>query len=475
MFGTIISKEKTRERGKTSAKMSAGSTHTTRRSGCGTRSVLYCTIPHFPAALMRREDSDLGNRPLILIGPEGRVLGTSAEAAACNIITGMTARVAEIRCPEARLLEVDMTRCQVESEALLQLLEQIASRVEPHGWGAAYVDLSGLARNHSDAVTLCQKVGQTIRQEMGADLQPALGWNSSKFTALAATAPGRWPGDRVQPGHFRVVTTPQEQGFLQPLPVTLLPLPEKVLQRLCFLGLRTLGQYAKLPPAAVWQQFGQVGKLAHRCARGQDDRPITPRWQMPHLVAKIEFEIPLVERERLLAELDRLVSPILAKLQGNLQACRKLRLTAQFDDGSTQERARTFLLPVAENGQVLRALSKLLDGLRPSRQPQGYDDATNGIDGAVIAISSLAVTLEQIQDTVAEQLTLFPLEGVEHHSAETKKLQEVQRYLASRFTSSSSRGLPSGYGGPCLQRAVISQPGAPLPEWRVGWLAASGQ
>lgn len=424
---------------------------------------------------MRREDPDLGDRPLILIGPGGRVLGTSAEAEACSILTGMTARVAEVRCPEAQLLGVDMTRCQAESEALLQLLEQIASEVEPHGWGTAYVDLGGLARNHSDAVSLCQKIGQAIRQEMGVDLQPALGWNSSKFTARAATAPSRWPGDRVQPGHFRVVTTPQEQEFLHPLPVTLLPLPEKVLQRLCFLGLRTLGQYAKLPPAAVWQQFGRIGKLAHRCARGKDDRPITPRWQMPHLAAKIEFEVPLVERQRMMAELDRLVSPILAELQGNLQACRKLRLTAQFDDGNTQEKTRTFLHPISESGRILRALNKLLEGLCLSRQHRDHDGTTDGIDGAMIAISSLAVVLEQIQDTVTEQLTLFPLEGVGHQSAGTKKLQEVQRYLASRFTSSTFQDSPSGHGGTWLQRAVISQPGAPLPEWRVDWLAESGQ
>ncbi len=456
------------ERSEASAKMSDGNSKTVRRDDQGTRSVLYCTIPHFPAALMRREDPDLGNHPLILIGPDGRVLGTSAEPAACSVVAGMTAKIAEVRCPEAHLLEVDATRCQAESEALLQLLEQIASGVEPHGWGSAYLDLSGLTQNHSDAIALCREIGQVIRREMGADLQPALGWDSSKFTAQTATAPGRWPGDRVQPGHFRVVTTPQEQGFLRPLPVTLLPLPEKVLQRLCFLGLRTLGQYAALSPSAVWQQFGRVGKLAHRCARGKDERPITPRGQMPHLATGIEFETPLVERERLVAELDRLVSPLLAELQGNLQACGKLRLTVQFDDGSTQERTRTFLLPIAEKGRVLRALSKLLDGLRSPHQSQRHNHGSDGIAGTATAISSLAVALEQIQDTVVEQLTLFPLEGTDHRSAGAQKLREVQRYLASRF------GLP-GCGDPHLQRAAISQPGAPLPEWRVDWLDESSQ
>jgi hypothetical protein len=63
------------------------------------------------------------------------------------------------------------------------------------------------------------------------------------------------------------------------------------------------------------------------------------------------------------------------------------------------------------------------------------------------------VTLAQVQEAVAEQLTLFPLQDERE-----AKLREVQRYLAARF------------GANTLRRAVLAQPGAPLPEWRVGWL-----
>ncbi len=63
------------------------------------------------------------------------------------------------------------------------------------------------------------------------------------------------------------------------------------------------------------------------------------------------------------------------------------------------------------------------------------------------------MALGQIQDAVAEQLTLFPLEDDREG-----KLREVQRYLAARF------------GANRLRRAVMAQPGAPLPEWRAAWL-----
>ena len=398
-------------------------------------SVLYCTIPHFAAALARRDDPDLGERPLVLIGPGGRVLGTSAEAAACGVVAGLTTRTAQVRCPQARLLDADPAHYREVSEALLGLLERTSPRVEPHGWGAAYVDLGDLACEHRDAVDLCRRVGRAVRRELGQALQPALGWDNSKFTAQTAAR-------RIRPGHLLPVDAAGEQAFLQPLPVTLLPLSGDALRRLGFLGLRTLGQYAALPPAAVGQQFGRAGQLAQRCARGEDDRPVIPRHQAPRRVAGCELDAPLAERERLLVTLRRAVAPVLAELRGDLRACAQVRLAVDFDDGSTQERARTLLVPTADEAQVMRILGQLLDQMCWR---------ANAV--------ALAVALEQIQDTVVEQLALFPvLRGAQNE--QERKLREVQRYLAARF------------GANRLRRAIVTQPGAPLPEWRVGWLEA---
>jgi nucleotidyltransferase/DNA polymerase involved in DNA repair len=391
-------------------------------------SVLYCVVPHFVTALVRRDSPELKEQPVAIVGVEGRVLDASAEAAACGITAGMTGREASVRCPAASLVEADIARCRAGSEVLLQVLERASPRVEPHGWGAAYVELDNL-KGPGTAAARLQEVGQAVRREMGDALQPALGWDSTKFTAQAAAR-------RTPPGRLRTVSRAEQKRFLYPLPVSLLPLAADTLQRLGFLGLRTLGQYATLPGAAVGQQFGRAGVLAQQCARGEDDRPIVPRWQAPQLAARVEFEVPLVERERLVAAMRRLVAPLLSGLRDSLQACGQVRLAVNFDDGTVQERERTFLLPVAGEERVVEVLGQLLDGLKWSTPAAG-----------------LAVTLAQIQDIAAEQLTLFPLRD----ERETR-LQEVQRYLAARF------------GANCLRRAVLARPGAPLPEWRTGWL-----
>ena len=391
-------------------------------------SILYCSIPHFATALLQRDDPRLQQRPLVLIGPEGRVFAASAEAAACGITAGLTARMAQVRCPPARLLEADVARCRADFETLLQLLELRSPRVEAHGWGAAYVDLGDLATRPADAVAVCGEIGRAVRSELGAALQPTLGWDSAKFTAQAATR-------RTLPGHLLAVAQGRERSFLQPLPVTLLPLEKDVLQRLGFLGLRTLGQYATLPPGAVWQQFGRAGRLAQRCARGEDDRPVVPRAQKRRLTARYEFEDALADRELLLGVLQRLAAPLLTQLRGSLQASGRVCLTVHCLDGSVQERERALLFPTAEAGRVMLVLGQLLDAIRWRT-------------GA----TSLHLALDGIQDSVPEQLALFPSE-----TQKEQKLREVRRTLAARF------------GADRMRRAVLAQPGAPLPEWRVGW------
>ena len=157
-----------------------------------------------------------------------------------------------------------------------------------------------------------------------------------------------------------------------------------------------------------------------------------------------ELETPLAERERLLVALKRVVSPTLAELQGDLKSCAQVRLAVDFDDGGSQERTRTLLFPTADEALVMRILYQLLDEMH----------------WCAPAVA-LTVTLEQIQDVVVEQLSLFaalrqPQGEVE--SERERKLREVQRYLVARFGASR------------LQRIVVAQPGAPLPEWRVSWL-----
>ncbi|MBN1642691.1 MAG: hypothetical protein JXA09_15760 [Anaerolineae bacterium] len=391
-------------------------------------SILYCAIPNFAVALARRDRPELAARPLVLLDAEERVFDASPDVAERGVTVGLTAHTVQVRCPGAHLEVADLDRCRSELKAFLEVLEEFSPSVEPHGWGAAYVDLGDAMRDRARAVAFCKESGRSVRQALGQAMQPALGWNKGKFTARVAAR-------CTQPGHLLPVDAEEEHAFLSPLPVTLLPLSEETVRRLHFLGLRTLGQYAALPVPAVWQQFGRAGKLAHRLACGKDDRPVIARRQAPTIEGGHTFETPTVSRERVLAVAQRVIDALFQELSSQFAACGSLRLVARMEDGSAVERARTFLFPVSDRQRIGRAVDDLLDGV------QGK--------GSVAAIS---IALEQIQEAVMEQLTLFSDQHGDDH-----QLRQVQRYLVTRFGASR------------LRRASLIRPQAPLPEWRILW------
>jgi nucleotidyltransferase/DNA polymerase involved in DNA repair len=365
------------------------------------------------------------------MGPDERVLDVAPEASTCGVFVGLPGRVARVRCPEALFLDADVAHCRTEFEALLELLEFMGPLVEPHDLGAAYVDFRDLVRCQADAVGLCKEVGRAVRKEFGELLCPALGWDHTKFTTWTAARQAR-------PGHLLAVDLDEGPRFLAPLPVVLLPLEVDSLQRLEFLGLRTLGQYAILPAAAILQQFGKPGVLALRCARGEDDRPVVPRWQQKRLTARCEVE-GACNQERLLALLRRLISPRLLQLRQNWQVCGQMRLTLHFSHDRVQDQLHRFTSPTADESRIVLTLEQLLLQMDWQEDPL-----------------ALEVLLENLQDVTADQLSLFPAE-----TERERKLHQVQRNLAARF------------GSDRLRRAVLTQPGAPLPEWRVGWLTGS--
>jgi nucleotidyltransferase/DNA polymerase involved in DNA repair len=184
-------------------------------------SVLCCHVPNLLITLACRQSPDIASRPLALLGPDERVWAASPQAAECGVQTQMRAERARIACPDLLLRPLDLGGAEAEQNALLAELAELAEwqlPVEPQSWGGAYVDMHAVAKNAAAVQPLAAEVGRRLRKRLGVDLQPTLGWDSGMFTARAAACV-------AAPGRMRLVDKADEARFLQPLPITLLPLP----------------------------------------------------------------------------------------------------------------------------------------------------------------------------------------------------------------------------------------------------------
>ncbi|HXF63380.1 MAG TPA: hypothetical protein VNK95_17255 [Caldilineaceae bacterium] len=375
-------------------------------------SILCCRVPDFALALTYRERADWCDQPLALLGLEERICALSPAARRNGVRLGMTPRQAQMRCADLQMQPVDLNECREAQAALLSTLGRWELPVEEQSWGLAYIDLHTVARRQEDVQGLATDLGRQVRAALGQALQPALGWDSSKFTARAAAA-------QSLPGRLRLVSKANEGKFLAPLSVRLLPLPPDALQRLHWLGIRTLAQFAALPPAAVYQQFGAAGRTAQRWAQGKDDRPVRNTLQACAAPIAVELDPPCTQLAWAVDAVVKALTPHLRKYADRLEGLRSLRLALNFAGGETHSLALDWIEPVS---QPARLRSRILAQM-------------GGLVWPAPLVQAL-VTQQQTAELPTEQLSLFAAE-----SAPAASVEEMAARLRGRYGAIFYRGM----------------------------------
>src|SRR4051812_3790012 len=278
------------------------------------RAMVVCILlPRFELAVAAGGREALAAGPLALapeLGREQLIGEASAAAEAYGVRAGLRLGEALARCPTLRLVAPDPAGVADEWDRVLAALEGMGAEVESERPGVACFDASGLLNLHGG---LDGVLTVTRRALHGAPAR--LGVAPSRFAAVAAASKARPRRPEVTPGtrspygrqgdasgggrsgggpsgggssggsrgrgafrrrHFRGDAL---AAYLAPLPIALLgsrpetaALPEP-LERF---GIRTLGELAALPRAALADRFGAAGPLARDLARGRDT-PLRPR------------------------------------------------------------------------------------------------------------------------------------------------------------------------------------------------------
>lgn len=387
-------------------------------------SVLCCRIPNFLTALACRHQPIWAGRPLALVGPDDRLWAVSPEAQRSGVQVQMRPAQAQVACPEVMVYDLDLQASEAAQAALLDAASRWELPVEPLTWGALYVDLHLVGKSAESVRPLAVELGQRVRAACGAALEPALGWDSGKFTAHAAAV-------QTKPGRVRLVDKTNEVRFLAPLPVTLLPLPLLHMQQLHWLGVRTVGQFAALPAAAVWQRFGAAGKLAQRWAQGKDDRPVQGNMVGTAAVTTVTIDPPTGQLAPVVGATMASLQPALVRWAQALTGLRHLRVTLDFVTAADRCVDVTFVEPASQPARVQAALVERLTALT-------WPGAVQSVRWQALATGEL----------LAQQPTLFALPDGQPTALDAASAALVGRY------------------GDALWRSQVVEPGHPVAERR---------
>ena len=246
--------------------------------------IVCVQIPRFELAVAAGGREALASGPVALAPEAGReqLIGqASAAAEAYGVRAGLRLGEALARCPTLRLVPPDPAGVADEWERLLALLEGIGAAVEPGRPGLAWFDAQGLRTLHGGNL---EGVVAAARRALATPVR--IGAAPSRFAALAASSAARARRAELAPSGAAAL-----RAYLAPLPVALLGVREEtaalppVLERF---GVRTLGELAAMPRAALADRFGEAGVRARALARGRDT-PLRPRSVSERLEERLEL------------------------------------------------------------------------------------------------------------------------------------------------------------------------------------------
>jgi protein ImuB len=230
-------------------------------------------------------------------------------------------------------------------------LEGVGAAVESGRPGLAWFDARGLRTLHGGSV---EGVIAAARRALGTPAR--LGAAPSRFAALAAASRARVRRPELAPdGPGRLA------AYLAPLPVDLLAsrpetaaLPD-VLERF---GIRTLGELAALPRAALADRFGAAGLLARDLARGRDS-PLRPRPAAERLEERLDLP-ESASGQQLERALGLLIDRLLARRERRGRPLRAAVMGAKLVEGGSWRTRVTFREALADPRRMRLVLTPRL-------------------------------------------------------------------------------------------------------------------
>jgi len=368
--------------------------------------VIAClVIPGFELRAALRSRPRLALAPAALAPVPGRepLLGpVTAAAEAAGVRSGMRLGEALATCPELVLVEQDPAAVEQEWEGVLRRLEDAGFAVETVDPGVVVFETGGVERLYGGVEAALVKALASV----GAAWDPRAGAGQRRFVALAAASVAR-------PGQAVIVEGKEEQGFLEPLPLSLLPLPSNRYAELEGLGVRRLGELASLPGGAVEERLGQDGKRAWSLARGGERHaganPYRVRGRSPaaELAETLSFPEAVANELTLRRAFGVLLDRLLARPERGGRPLRKVAVSAKLVGGGSWRRTATLREATAERGRLRAALgSKLLELPAP--------------------VTELRLEAVELADHVGNQLALVPPEGAELDGRLREGLRQVR-------------------------------------------------
>ena len=299
------------------------------------KAIIHFNVANFAVAVERIVDSALRKRPVIIApfqAARAVVYDMSEEAFRCGVYKGMPLRHAARLCRGAAVLPPRPDIYQRAMRAFLGRVRDYSPLIE-HGMvdGHIFVDVTGTHRLFGPAPDIGLRVRKQVRDGLG--INPIWSLAGNKLVAKVASR-------LVKPTGEYIVGAGEEEMFLAPLPLPLLPgLSPEELRRLREFNLVKIGQLATLSRQQLLVPFGSRSDFLYEASHGIDNSVIEAETTR---TAPLAFEQLFADDTNDQKEVAGVVADLAAKagqeLRRRKQVARRVAIRLTYADGGTSVR-----------------------------------------------------------------------------------------------------------------------------------------
>jgi DNA polymerase IV len=347
------------------------------------------TIAHidcdaFYAAVEKRDNPDLADRPVIIGGGRRGVVSTACYIARTyGVRSAMPMFKALDACPHAVVIRPDMEKYKIAGRAVRQMMLALTPLVEPISIDEAFLDLTGTQRLHgAPPVEVLAGLAKDVVKEVGITV--SVGLSHNKFLAKVAS-------DLDKPKGFSVIGKAETLDFLGPKPVGLIwGVGKSMQERLAQDGIRTIADLRQHEESGLFRRHGTEGSRLFRLARGLDTRKVQPEHETKSVSAETTFDQDIRDMDALVPILWDLSEKVHRRLKmqdlAGATVTLKLKTTdfriitrSRTGGESTQlakrifDQAKELLTPEARGKTAYRLIGVGVTGLTPSSEADRGD------------------------------------------------------------------------------------------------------
>ncbi|MGV3732635.1 MAG: DNA polymerase Y family protein [Microcella sp.] len=371
---------------------------------------LVLWLPDWPVTAAVREGMAPAGAALAVISAN-RVIACSAAARAEGVRAGQRRREAQSLCPALQIVPFDEGRDHRLFAPLIDIVEGLVAGVQVVRPGLIALAARGPARYYGGE----KAAALALRGALAAEADDVrIGIADGPFAAELAA---RTAATTAAEQGLRIVPAAASGPFLAPFSVSTLGDPG-LATLLGRLGVRTLGDFAALPAAAVRERFGAAGAHRHALAGAADATPIVPRTPPPDLERVLELEPPLDRVDQVAFAVRQLADELVEALTARLLVATAIRIVVRDEHGIESDRAWLHPRSFRASEIVDRVRWQLSGETRTmgARDSRAQADADRG-PGLRAAVTRVRIAPESVDDLAHHEPGLWggpPDERVHH-------------------------------------------------------------